>query len=200
MSRILSCKNLSYGTRANRVLAKHINFDIDSSTILIVKGANGSGKTTFLKVLLGEHQKLSGEVNLGVEARSVSYLPQLQSPFFHLPVTLQDLLEIDPSHSSHDYTEIGLLEDRHLSLSWKTASGGERKRTLITRALMSEPKLLILDEPFNHLDDQSKQAVTDGLIKYMKERNGAVIMVSHESEESFFEDAGIEVMTLRLGS
>ena len=174
-----------------------MNFELNSSEVLVVKGPNGVGKTTFLRLILGLHTPMSG--GMSVNTDQISYLPQLQNLSFHLPVTLGDLVGIAPGTTREKIATLGLLDSEQLDLPWNTASGGERKRTLITRALLSDPKLVILDEPFNHLDRETKSAVTQTLIDYLRSTGGSVVMVSHEHDEKNFSDAGIALHHLNLG-
>ena len=74
-----------------------------------------------------------------------------------------------------------------------------KKRTLLTRALIKKPKLLILDEPFNHLDEESKKLVTHSLIDYVSAKRGSLIMVSHENSDEQFRGAGVKLKKIDLG-
>ena len=78
--------------------------------------------------------------------------------------------------------EIGLMTETSLRLKWNTASGGERQKTLITRALMCNPTMLIMDEPFNHLDPESKPAFCQVITRFLAGSPPlrAVILVSHD--------------------
>src|SRR5690606_37113443 len=110
--------------------------------------------------------------------------PQLQNVAFHLPLTLWDVLRI--SHAGplqeEDVLRFGLLQARHLKLAWNTASGGEKKRTLLTRALLHRPRVLILDEPLNHLDHASRDQVSQVLDDFVAgdKQQRSIILVSHD--------------------
>ena len=127
MTTVLSCNNVSYGAGNKKLLASNISFDLNQSEVMIIHGPNGVGKTTFLKTILGENRHFTGQLELSINPSEVSYLPQLQNPSFHLPLTLNDVLEISHSDNDLSYSDINLLEQRHLDLLWKTASGGERR-------------------------------------------------------------------------
>jgi zinc transport system ATP-binding protein len=188
-SALLSVSQLATGTHDGRVLAKDLHFKVMPGEALLLTGANGTGKSTLLRVLIGNTRPMKGTVSRSVGFERIGFLPQLQNTDFHLPLTLRDLLE-NAVHRSLDDAEIlhwGLLTKDQLHLSWKTSSGGERKRALLTRILLLDPNLLLLDEPMNHLDTQSRLLVEQALIKFLQtpsEKGRALILVSHEKSLS----------------
>jgi ATPase subunit of ABC transporter with duplicated ATPase domains len=183
---LVSAKDLSYATPDGRVLARGISFNLEDGDCLVVGGPNGSGKSTLLRVLLGRANASSGALSMHVARGKTAILPQLQNNDFHLPLTLRDLLEISVGASvgADEIARIGLLEPAHLSLAWNTASGGEKKRALLTRLLLQSPSLLLLDEPMNHLDRESRERVTKAVSNFLRGHGEktprAVVMVSHE--------------------
>ncbi len=184
---ILAAKDLSYGTPPPRpkVLALGLSFELRSGEVLRVRGPNGSGKSTLLRVLLGMQRPLSGHLDLRVPLDLTALVPQLQSLGLHLPMTLKDVLRIAlPEENLNERVlQTGLLEESHLRLQWNTASGGEKKRTLLARALLREPALLLLDEPMNHLDALSRARVAQALKDYIEGgARRAIVLITHEGE------------------
>lgn len=184
---ILSAKGLSYGTPPPRtkVLARDLAFELRSGEVLHVRGPNGSGKSTLLRVLLGMQKPLSGHIDLRVPLAWTALLPQLQSLGLHLPMTLEDVLAIALPRAGlrERVLATGLLEESQLRLQWNTASGGEKKRTLLARALLREPALLLLDEPMNHLDALSRARVARALKDYIEGGpRRAIVLITHEGE------------------
>lgn len=177
---ILSAADLAYGWDHRNPLAQGIEFTLKAGEILVIQGPNGSGKSTLLKVLLGQHPK-KGRVELGIAREKIAILPQLQNLHFHLPVTLGDVLEISVAgkYDEQKAVEYGLLEKHHLRLAWNTASGGERKRALLTRLLLENPQLLFLDEPMNHLDQESKPLVLKSMQNFLRQGDRALVWISH---------------------
>ncbi|MBM4254126.1 MAG: ATP-binding cassette domain-containing protein [Deltaproteobacteria bacterium] len=177
---LLKIDGLSYGTPDGRPLVKGLDVDLGSGQILAVTGPNGTGKSTLLQVLLGAHRALSGTVS--VRATTVGYLAQLQNREFHIPMTLADVMAIhnSGSFSRVQATGLGLLDTAALSLSWNTASGGERQKTLLTQILLSKPQLLVLDEPTNHLDAKSRSHLLGLLDDYVASGDRSIIIVCHE--------------------
>ncbi len=106
------------------------------------------------------------------------------------------------SHSlSEEAVEsFGLLKRKQLGLAWNTSSGGERQRTLMTRALLQDPRLLILDEPFNHMDAASQTQILETLGTFLKKQTDhprAAVLVSHVAL-SELDRLGVPVKHVRL--
>jgi ATPase subunit of ABC transporter with duplicated ATPase domains len=186
-SPLIAVKDLSTATHDGRILSQSLNFSVSPGQIILVSGPNGIGKSTLLKTLIGNLKPKQGKIELNLPFSKIGYLPQLQNTDFHLPVTLRDILEASCHHSLSvdEILSWKLLSEAQLDLSWKTASGGERKRTLLTRTLLAKPDILVLDEPMNHLDVQTRLLVESAIQKFVElpQSNGrkrAVLLVSHE--------------------
>ncbi len=190
-SPLIAVKDLSTATHDGRILSQSLNFSVSPGQIILVSGPNGIGKSTLLKTLIGNLKPKRGKIELNLPFSRIGYLPQLQNTDFHLPVTLRDILEASCHHSLsvEEILSWQLLSEAQLDLSWKTASGGERKRTLLTRTLLAKPDILVLDEPMNHLDVQTRLLVENAIQKFVElpQTNGrkrAVLLVSHEKSLS----------------
>lgn len=185
-SLLIRAKGLDFGPQRDQVLVQDLSFELRSSQLLWISGPNGAGKSTLLRVILGQGWIKQGTLERHVPIADIGYLPQLQNRKFHLPVTLRDVVvtAVDGRVSSDDIVRIGLLQPAHLRLGWNTASGGERKRTLLTRVLMQDPALLILDEPLGHLDLESYALVIKAIDRFLnapsnRPRAKGVIIVEH---------------------
>lgn len=177
---LLSIRDLSFETPRGVPLGRNLTFDLREGEVCLISGPNGSGKSTLLKVLLGLLPAKAGERSLSIPESQIHYLPQLENMEFHLPLTLGDVLDVAGNPPWSAIESLRLLEKRHAGLAWNTASGGERKRTLLTRALLTHPKLLVLDEPMNHLDGESRKAVIASLERFVSEpTKGGIVLVSH---------------------
>ena len=159
-----------------------VNATLHAGDLLLIEGPNGSGKTTLVRALL-ERSGLTGFV----------YLPQMGNVRFFLPLSVADVIRLVVPATDEQILEIGLLGSSSLSRPWNTASGGERQKALLTRLFLRQERILVLDEPFNHLDRKSRvQAVR--LIARARVDGRAVILITHE--QSDLELSGVERIVL----
>lgn len=203
---LVKSERLTYGTPDGRVLQRGLNFSLEPGKLLLITGSNGCGKSTLLRMILGELNPMSGSVGVSKEPDKVAYIPQLENTEVHMPLTLGDVLTI--SHSDFDLKRalsFGLLSEDQLDINWNTASGGERKRTLLTRILMREPDLLIFDEPMNHLDDLSRKIMMRVMSRFLNEegKRRGILMVCHqgisEAEKELFDWENLDLDSSRPG-
>ena len=178
---VMTVENLSYGYQnSNRGsnLFNDVNFQIKRGEKICIIGDNGTGKTTLLKVLMGELNPQTGYVKMGHNV-DLAYYDQGQ-------LLLNDSLTVmDEVHNDYRlYTdgEIRNILGRFLFSGDKVfnlvggLSGGEKARLTLLKLMMTGANLLILDEPTNHLDIQSKEAFEEALLDYP----GTVITVTHD--------------------
>lgn len=179
---MLEASKLSFGTAQVQIF-RDLSFSLSQGERLFLQGANGSGKSTLLRMILGHTKPLSGQISLSVPLSRVGYLPQLHNTEFHIPVTLGDVLNFScrgllPLDQVED---LGLLSRKELSKEWNTSSGGERQRTLLTSIFIQDHSLLLLDEPMNHLDLDSKRLVKSLILSFPDKNKGrSLIFVSHD--------------------
>ena len=196
---ILTLYNLSYSTPDGRALGANINVELGKGEILLITGPNGSGKSTLLEVILGRQVPFDGHVKLDTPRQAISYLPQMQDSQTHMPFSLRDALQVSTALNMDDEIEsLGLLSSKQLNLGWNHASGGEKRRTLLTRIFLQKPELIVLDEPFNHLDIDSRGVMLSSLSRFVTERNNSVILSTHEGfeNESDLSDLAIKHIAL----
>ncbi|HVT40013.1 MAG TPA: metal ABC transporter ATP-binding protein [Gemmatimonadaceae bacterium] len=183
---------LGYG---HRPVLSDISFDIPEGDFLGLVGPNGAGKTTILRAILGSLAPMSGRVTVRSGLR-FGYVPQRDSVSYGFPLKVLDVVMMGR------YDRIGLgrrptAEDRRLALlsldhvgiahladqQVSALSGGQKQRTLIARALVGEPTVLVLDEPTNGMDLVSTTQIL-GLVRELHEEdNLTVLMVSHALNE-----------------
>lgn len=186
----VSCKNLSVGY-SDRVLIKDINCTIDRNANIGLIGENGSGKTTFLKTLLGIIKPVSGDVEIDKD-NTISYIPQIRETEDLLPFSVEEILEMGLSKQLKPWQSalprfkdkfdsilerVSLTEYRkHL---FKNLSGGQKQRIMLAQALISSPDAIILDEPTQGLDVFQRKNFMKLLKEIKQEKEFALILVSH---------------------
>jgi zinc/manganese transport system ATP-binding protein len=185
---------LRFGTRA---LWEALDLDVDRGEFLAVLGPNGVGKTSLLRVLLGLTELSDGEVRvLGRLPRRgsalVGYLPQQREFDRTLPLRGRDLVRlgldghrwgIARSRGSETLVgeaiaEVGAADRADVPIG--LLSGGEQQRLRIAQALVSDPALLLCDEPLLSLDLRSQRVVVDLLDQRRRGRSTTVVFVTHE--------------------
>ncbi|MFH1427871.1 MAG: ABC transporter ATP-binding protein [Patescibacteria group bacterium] len=193
---IITIENLDFSYSKDIKVLDSINLDIYQNDFLGIIGPNGGGKTTLLKIILGLLESDSGEVAVfnktPEQARDeIGYVPQyskidLNYPINVFQVVLMGLLgkkklfnyynEQDKNRAMKTLGVVGILDLKDKQIG--ELSGGQRQKVLIARALIREPKLLILDEPTSSVDAKSGFNFFELLKKLNK--NIAIIIVSHD--------------------
>lgn len=177
---VVALRGVSYSTPAGRRLGCDVSFELGRGEVLLVTGPNGSGKSTLLELILGRRRCDSGLVQLNIPGSSVSYLPQLHDSETHMPFSLRDVLTMSLATADKEIIQEGLLTKEQLDLGWNSASGGEKRRALLTRTILQRPELIILDEPFNHLDGDSRRVIMSSISRFVTTMNKTVILSTHE--------------------
>ncbi len=140
-------------------------------------GPNGSGKTTFLKVLLGQLETLAGEVKLGASLK-IGYLAQAHDHLDAGHTVIEELLHhkgMDPGEA-RNYLAAYLFRGDDIDKPVRALSGGERTRLALAILALDGANFLLLDEPTNHLDIPAREALQEVLEDF----NGTILMVSHD--------------------
>ena len=142
-----------------------------------VIGDNGTGKTTFIKTVLGDAPALDGSVVLGQSVK-VGYYSQGLDALVDEQTVLESFLEIKnmPFEQARFYLARFLFQGDDVFREVGDCSGGEKSRLALARLLITEPNLLILDEPTTHFDIPSREALEQVLLSYP----GTILLVSHD--------------------
>jgi len=172
-----------------------VKLEIKQGEFLALSGVSGSGKTTLLRILAGfEDAKgiisvddeiwLDAKTTLPPQKRAIGFVFQDYALFNNMSI-LQNLLFVnkDRALASHllNITELSELKDRHPN----TLSGGQKQRVALCRAMMGQPKLLLMDEPLSALDSKMRTKLQSEILAMHKEFETTVIMVSHDPSEIY---------------
>jgi ATP-binding cassette subfamily F protein 3 len=173
------CIDLAIGY-PDKVIAEDISVEIEHGSRAAIVGDNGQGKTTFLRTLVDSLQPKSGTVKWGYGCDVGTYA---QHVYTSLPQkqTVQDYLEYQaaPGTKTQEVLNMAgamLFRGDHVKKKISVLSGGERARLCMAGLLLSEHNVLILDEPGNHLDVDTVEALAEALLNYQ----GTVIFTSHD--------------------
>ncbi len=175
----LRCKDLAIGYPGRQVAAG-IDLEIAHGSRAAIVGDNGQGKTTFLRTIVDSLQPLAGEVkwgygcSIGIYAQHVyTSLPEKQTVFEYLDATAAR-----GTKEQQILAAAGAMLFRGDSIEKRISvlSGGERARLCLTGLLLSQYNVLVLDEPGNHLDVDTVEALAEALLEY----KGTVIFTSHD--------------------
>ena len=185
----------------SRVVVKDVSLEVRSGEVIGLLGPNGAGKTTCFYMMVGLVPMDGGELDLDGERlthmpiherakRGLSYLPQEASIFRRLSVgdNVRAVLELHENDSSTIELKLDdLLRELHIShLRDNPAislSGGERRRVEIARALATEPRFILLDEPFAGVDPIAVLEIQK-IIRFLRERGIGVVITDHNVRET----------------
>jgi iron complex transport system ATP-binding protein len=201
---VLELNNISCGYNKMPIY-EEINFTVHPGSIVCIMGRNGIGKTTLLKTILGSLNILNGSITLNGKdilsysnkerAQQIGYVPQSHVPPF--PYSVRDVVvmgrtphlsifsvpgDSDYSQADEILKKIGIeyLKEK----IYTEISGGERQLVIIARALIQNPKILIMDEPTASLD-YGNQIKIINTIKALAKEKISVIMTTHHPEQAF---------------
>lgn len=185
---IFSTKELVIGYDKNDPLSIPLNLEMQRKQKIVLTGANGIGKTTLLKSILGLIPPVSGTVYQG-EFLEIGYFEQEMDQ--HISTTcIEEIWNEFPSMNQGEVrsalAKCGLTT-KHIESLCRVLSGGEQAKVRLCKLLNRETNLLLLDEPTNHLDVDAKEELKRALKAY----NGSILMVCHEPE--FYEGLATDI-------
>lgn len=182
-------------TLGGKHIVHDLNFEIGSGEIFALLGANGSGKTSTVRALLGIYPNYEGKLLVN----GVTYTPEMASLVGYLPEErglytrskvldtmtyfgeLKNMSRVDARAFALSYLErVGLADKANLKI--KKLSGGQQQKVQLGVAIMNDPKLLILDEPTKGLDPVNRKLLLD-IVDELQQNGAAVIYITHLMEE-----------------
>lgn len=169
-------------------LSKPLNLRMERGQKIALSGANGLGKTTLLKSLMGEIKSLGGKVELG-DYQYIGYFEQ-ETKKDNYNSCIEEVWTDFPSYTQYEVrsalAKCGLTT-KHIESKIMVLSGGEQAKVRLCKLINKETNILILDEPTNHLDVEAKEE----LKRALKEYKGSILLVCHEPE--FYKDVVTEI-------
>lgn len=169
-------------------LSKPLTLSMERGSKIALVGANGIGKTTLLKSILGLINPLAGMVELG-ENLLIGYFEQETAPD-NKTTCIEEIWKEFPSYTQYEVrsalAKCGLTT-KHIESQVRVLSGGEQAKVRLCKLINKETNILLLDEPTNHLDVDAKEELKRALQEY----NGSVLLICHEPE--FYRDVVNEV-------
>jgi len=189
MNLIIKSLDFSY---QNEEVFKDLNLNFNSGVLNLVSGPSGSGKTTLLNLIAGLEKPSSGLIMLDnniqssidkfvePEKRNIGFVFQDFALFPHLNV--KQNIEFSENGNKELFNTLidNLSIKNHLSKYPHELSGGQQQRASIARALYSEPKILLIDEPISNQDKNNKIEIIKIISDFAKDREIVCILVSHE--------------------
>ncbi len=196
---MLNVKNISF-SYDNRVIIDDVSFTAKKGEVLAVVGESGSGKSTILKLIYGEKDLDKGIVSwcdkkiLGPKDKLIvghDFMKYVAQEFDLMPFTT--VAENIGSYLSNFYPKkkkkriidllsvVGLSE--YLNTKVVKLSGGQKQRIAIAKALASQPEILLLDEPFSHIDSYKKRSLRRNLFSYLNANEITCVIASHDKDD-----------------
>lgn len=176
----------------NRIALQDVSFSIDEGDFVAITGPNGGGKTTLLRIVLKLLKPTQGRVVYREQGREVKdlvvgYLPQKNMIDQRFPISVEEVISSGLLSQKLDRTEVanqvakiidmvGLKEHAHRPIG--NLSGGQLQRALLGRAIISQPRVLVLDEPLSYVDKRFEGRIYE--IVSQLSRNTTILLVSHE--------------------
>lgn len=189
---IFETENLVIGYDEKEPLSRPLNLCMERGDKIALVGANGIGKTTLLKSILGLTPELSGKVTLG-DYLEIGYFEQEMAPG-NTTTCIEEIWKEFPSYTQYQVrsalAKCGLTT-KHIESQVRVLSGGEQAKVRLCKLINRETNILLLDEPTNHLDVDAKEELKRALREY----RGSILLICHEPE--FYSDVATKVWDCR---
>ena len=199
---MLRIKSLSHHYENENLVIDDLSLEVNKGEIISILGPSGCGKTSLLRIVAGLEKPLKGEIkidekivfnqtiNISPEKRNLGLVVEDKALFPHLSVYKNIIFGIRKNKQQKQLAEefLNLFKIERLKDKFPhEISSGEQQRTALARAIITNPDILLLDEPFSALDKELKNELHEETKKIFIEKNLTVLLVTHdESESSFF--------------
>ena len=178
-NKILSVQNLSLFFDKRKIFSD-VSFDIEKSDKIAILGPNGSGKTSIIKILLGFQKQSSGNI-LHFGEKLYSYLPQYFHAIESMNLTVLNFLQFTGAIAMSIDDAINLTKISHLlQYDLNSLSGGELRKVLMAKTLLSGKEIIFLDEPTCWLDSESQKEFYKLIFNLQDKTNCAIVFITHD--------------------
>ncbi|MFG6496516.1 ABC transporter ATP-binding protein [Fictibacillus sp. UD] len=186
---MLNVKRLKRTFNNDQAGFQNINFSVDKGEIIGILGTSGCGKSTLLRVLSGLDPHYEGKISSNEESNGVGMMfqePRLL-PWLSVSKNISFGLKKEERTSNKYQTYLDLVGLKGFENHYpKDLSGGMAQRTAIARALITEPEVLLLDEPFSALDAFTKMQLQDLLLSIWQKKKTTMLLVTHDIDEALY--------------
>lgn len=171
-------------THGKRTVLRNVNLSIRRGDFVAVTGPNGGGKTTLMRIILQLLAPTKGKVCYLQKNLRTSYLPQKSSIDSSYPISVREVIEsglLGKGENNASKVEKALREvelEPHADKPFGALSGGQQQRALLARAIISEPEMLVLDEPLSYVDKHFEEKIYEIIERIAT--HTTIILVSHE--------------------
>lgn len=200
------------GAKETTVALKDVNLHVEQGEFVCVVGASGSGKSTLLRLIAGLDMPTAGQVEVDGEQvsgpgadRGMVFQDYTLYPWMTVQKNVEFGLKLQGvnqqvrrEQASYYLEMVGLVE--FAQALPKQLSGGMKQRVAIARALTSQPKILLMDEPFGALDVQTKETMQQFMLELWERTGTSILMITHDVREAVFLSQRVYVMTARPGT
>lgn len=204
-------KQFETGKGTIKVL-ENLNLRVEQGEFVCVVGASGSGKSTLLRLIAGLERPSSGQIKVDADPvigpgadRGMVFQDYTLYPWMSVQKNVEFGLKLQgidkKTRRKQASYYLGMVGLTQFSTSLpKQLSGGMKQRVAIARALTSQPKILLMDEPFGALDVQTKENMQQFLLDLWDTTGTSILMITHDVREAVFLSQRIYVMTARPGT
>ena len=206
---LLDINNLSLGYEGETII-NNISFSVNEKDFILVIGSNGVGKSTLIKGILGMIKPITGEINYNINKKLVGYMPQDLRVEENFPASVMEIvlsglinqMGFRPFYNKKDKAKaiealkiLGIEDLKNKNFT--ELSGEQRQKVLLARSLCATSNLIVLDEPSNNLDQESKVEFYS-ILKHLNEgHNIAIIMITHDVDRDRDSFIGNKVLELK---